>query len=107
MEIIEALDEVIKKLRGPRRAAVQSERNYLEDNREGLDYRGVRERGEPGGSGAMESTCKQDQVRFHRSGQFGTQVGDEAWMCLETFGRNGRWSLLFPHVPADFDFSKN
>jgi len=28
-------------------------------------------------------------------------------MCLETFWRNGRWSLIFPHVPADFDPSKN
>lgn len=107
VEIIEELDEVIKKLRGPRRAAVRAERNYLEHHRERLDYPGVQERGEPGGSGAMESTCKQDQVRFHRSGQFWTQAGDEALMCLETFWRNGRWSWLFPHVPADFDFSKN
>jgi acyl-coenzyme A thioesterase PaaI-like protein len=28
-------------------------------------------------------------------------------MCLETFWRNGRWSLLFPHVPPNFDPSKN
>jgi hypothetical protein len=28
-------------------------------------------------------------------------------MCLETFWRNGRWSLVFPHVPAGFDPSKN
>ena len=107
MEVVGELDEVLKKLRGPRRAAVQTERNYLENNRARLDYCGVKERGEPGGSGAMESTCKQYQGRFHRSGQFWTQVGDEALMCLETFWRNGRWSLLFPHVPAEFDPSKN
>jgi hypothetical protein len=107
VEIIQELGEVLKKLRGPRRATVQTERNYLENNRERLDYHGVKERGEPAGSGAMESTCKQYQCRFHRSGQFWTQVGDEALMCLETFWRNGRWSLLFPHVPADFDPSKN
>ncbi len=70
VEIMEALEEVIMKLRGPRRATVQAERNYLEHNRERLDYHGVQERGEPGGSEAMESTCKQYQVRFHRSGQF-------------------------------------
>jgi hypothetical protein len=105
--VIAELDAVLKKLRGPRRAAVQTERNYLENNRARLDYRGVQERGEPGGSGAMESTCKQYQGRFHRSGQFWTQVGDEALMCLETFWRNGRWSLLFPHVPPDFDPSIN
>jgi hypothetical protein len=107
VEIIRELDEALKKLRGPRRQRVQVERNYLESNRLRLDYHGVQERGEPGGSGAMESTCKQYQCRFHRAGQFWTQVGDEALMCLETFWRNGRWSLLFPHVPADFDPSKN
>ena len=107
VEVIAELDEVLKKLRGPCRTAVQTERNYLANNRARLDYHGVKERGEPGGSGAMESTCKQYQGRFHRSGQFWTQVGDEALMCLETFWRNGRWSLLFPHVPADFDPSKN
>jgi len=72
-----------------------------------FDYQGAKERGEPLGSGAMESTCKQYQGRFHRSGQFWTTEGDEALMCLETFWRNGRWALLFPHVPADFDPSKN
>ena len=107
VEVIAELDEVLSTLRGSRRAAVQTERNYLENNQDRLDDRGVQERGEPGGSGAMESTCKQYQCRFHRSGQFWTQTGDEALMCLETFWRNGRWSLLFPHVPPDFDPSKN
>lgn len=107
VEIIAELDDALKRLRGTRRAAVQTERNYLQKHRDRLDYRGVKERGEPGGSGAMESTCKQYQCRFHRSGQFWTQAGDEALMCLETFWRNGRWSRLFPHVPAGFDPSEN
>ncbi len=107
VEIIEELDSLLRKLRGSRRAVVQAERNYLENNRERLDYKGAQERGEPLGSGAMESTCKQYQVRFHRSGQFWTREGDEALMCLETFWRNARWSLLFPHVPPDFDPAKN
>jgi len=105
--VIDELDSVLTGLRGARRAAVQTERNYLENNRDRLDYKGAEERGEPLGSGAMESTCKQYQTRFHRSGQFWTTAGDEALMCLESFWRNGRWSLLFPHVPADFDPSKN
>jgi len=25
-------------------------------------------------------------------------VGDEGLMCLETFWRNNRWHLLFPHI---------
>jgi len=107
VEIITELDGLLKRLRGPRREVVEAQRNYLENNRERLDYRGAKARGEPLGSGAMESTCRQYQVRFHRSGQFWTQQGDEALMCLETFWRNGRWSLLYPHVPPDFDASKN
>lgn len=107
VEVIDELDEMLRRLRGARRAAVQAERNYLENHRSRLDYRSAQERGEPLGSGAMESTCKQYQGRFHRSGQFWTTEGDEALMCVETFWRNGRWSLLFPHVPPDFDPSKN
>ncbi|HWH70664.1 MAG TPA: ISKra4 family transposase [Candidatus Sulfotelmatobacter sp.] len=107
VEVIAELDSVLKRLRGARRQAVQAERNYLENNRQRLDYQGAKERGEPLGSGAMESTCKQYQVRFHRSGQFWTIQGDEALMCLETFWRNARWSQLFSHVSPDFDPSKN
>jgi hypothetical protein len=107
VEVIDDLDSLLRRLRGTRREAVQAERNYLQNHRERLDYQGAKERGEPLGSGAMESTCKQYQGRFHRAGQFWTKVGDEALMCLETFWRNARWSLLFPHVPPDFDPSKN
>jgi hypothetical protein len=107
VEVIEELDGLLNRLEGSQREVVQAERNYLENNRNRLDYKGAKERGEPLGSGAMESTCKQYQVRFHRSGQFWTRQGDEALMCLETFWRNARWSLLFPHVPPDFDPSKN
>src|SRR6266487_3954999 len=106
-EVIEELDQLLNQLQGSGREVVQAERNYLDNNRERLNYTGAKERGEPLGSGAMESTCKQYQVRFHRSGQFWTTRGDEALMCLETFWRNSRWSLLFPHVPPDFDPSKN
>ena len=53
---------------------------------------------EPLGSGAIESTCRQYQCRFKRTGQFWTMEADEALMCLETFWRNGRWHDLFPHA---------
>ena len=53
---------------------------------------------QPLGSGAIESTCRQYQCRFKRTGQFWTTVGDEALMCLETFWRNNRWQELFPHA---------
>jgi hypothetical protein len=107
VEVINDLDSLLTKLRGSRRQAVQAERNYLDNNRDRLDYQGAKEKGEPLGSGAMESTCKQYEGRFHCPGQFWTKEGDEALMCLETFWRNGRWSWLFPHVPQDFDPSRN
>lgn len=107
VELINDLDSLLTKLRGSRREAVQAERNYLDNNRDRLDYQGAKEKGEPLGSGAMESTCKQYEGRFHCPGQFWTKEGDEALMCLETFWRNGRWSWLFPHVPQDFDPSRN
>jgi hypothetical protein len=107
IEVIEELDGLVAKLRGASRRTVEAERNYLQNNRERLDYKGAKKRGEPLGSGAMESTCKQYQVRFHRPGQFWTKQGDEALMCLETFWRNARWSLLFPHVPPSFNPSRN
>lgn len=107
VEVITELDDLLKRLQGSQREVVQTERDYLENNQNRLDYKGAQEAGEPLGSGAMESTCRQYQVRFHRSGQFWTTQGDEALMCLETFWRNARWQLLFPHVPSDFDPSKN
>jgi hypothetical protein len=56
---------------------------------------------QPLGSGAIESTCRQYQCRFKRTGQFWTTAGDEALRCLETFWRNGRWHELYPHAKAN------
>lgn len=107
LEVVTELDSLVNQLRGSRREAVAAERNYLANNLKRLDYRNATKRGEPLGSGAMESSCKQYQVRFHRPGQFWTKEGDEGLLCLETFWRNKRWSLLFPHVPSNFDPSRN
>ena len=63
-----------------------------------LDDPTARRHGEPQGSGAIESTCRQYQCRFKRPGQFWSLIGDEGLMCLETFWRNNRWHLLFPHI---------
>jgi len=92
------LEALLKRLRGERREAVQSGVDYLASHRERLDYDVARRRGEPLGSGAMESTCRQYQCRFKRPGQFWSETGDESLMCLETFWRNDRWHLLFPHA---------
>ena len=62
----------------------------------GLSGRG--RAGETIGSGPVEATCRQTQCRFKRPGQFWSVKGDEALLCLETFWRNHRWHLLFPHT---------
>ncbi len=62
-----------------------------------MDYAAGQKLGEPIGSGAVEATCRQYQCRFKRTGQFWTQTGDEALLSLETFWRNARWSMLYPH----------
>ena len=50
------------------------------------------------GSGAIESTCRQYQVRFKRAGQFWSLPGDQSLLALETLHRNGRWQWLFAHA---------
>jgi hypothetical protein len=97
--LLNDLRTLVRRLRKSKRRAVAAELAYLESHRQRLDYVAARQAGEPQGSGAMESTCRQYQCRFKRPGQFWSRAGDEALMCLETFWRNGRWHLLFPHIP--------
>jgi hypothetical protein len=97
--LLNDLHTLARRLRNTkRRQVVESEVSYLESHRERMDYGAAHRAGEPQGSGAMESTCRQYQCRFKRPGQFWSCVGDEGLMCLETFWRNGRWHLLFPHI---------
>ncbi len=98
LSLLNDLRTLTKRLREKKRKAVQWELSYLENHRERMDYAAARRAGEPLGSGAMESTCRQYQCRFKRPGQFWSLVGDEGLMCLETFWRNNRWHLLFPHI---------
>jgi len=105
-EVITELEQLQERLEGAAQERVQKEVAYLQSHRERMDYGTAKKKGEPLGSGAMESTCRQYQVRFKRTGQFWSPTGDEALMCLETFRRNGRWHLLFPHAQPP-DPSKN
>jgi hypothetical protein len=96
-EVITELEQLQARLEGTQAQAVQKEVSYFRTHRERMDYGTAQQKGEPLGSGAMESTCRQYQCRFKRTGQFWSQTGDEALMCLETFRRNERWHVLFPH----------
>lgn len=99
VKVIRQLEEILQTLpEGPSAEAVQREVNYLREHEARMDYRAAQRAGEPIGSGPVEATCRQAQCRFKRPGQFWSQAGDEALLCLETFWRNDRWSLLFPHT---------
>lgn len=106
VQVIAHLEELRSLLpEGRSREALVREVNYFNAHRDRMDYRQARRRGEPIGSGAVESTCRQTQCRFKRPGQYWSPQGDEALLCLEMFWRNDRWPLLFPHRSTDW--SKN
>lgn len=107
VKVVHQLEEILARLpAGASAEAVQKEVDYFHEHQDRMDYRAGRRRGEPIGSGAIESTCRQGQCRFKRPGQYWTTQGDESLLCLETFWRNGRWNLLFPHH-RQLDPSKN
>jgi hypothetical protein len=99
IKVIQQLEEILQTLpAGVSAEAVRKEVTYFHEHEDRMDYRTGLRRGEPIGSGAIESTCRQAQCRFKRPGQYWSQEGDESLLCLETFWRNNRWHLLFPHT---------
>lgn len=108
LKVVQQLEDILAAMPKKEAAAkvVQREVNYFHEHQDRMDYRAGQRRGEPIGSGAIESTCRQAQCRFKRPGQYWSQRGDESLLCLETFWRNGRWHLLFPHN-RQLDLSKN
>lgn len=96
--LLDDLQKLAKSLRRHKRQAVEEQINYFQNHQGRMDYAAARRAGEPQGSGAIESTCRQYQCRFKRPGQFWSCAGDEGLMCLETFWRNNRWHLLYPHI---------
>lgn len=108
VKVIRSLEELLAELGAgsPARETVAQEVAYLREHQGRMDYRNAQRRKEPLGSGAVEATCAQYQCRFKRTGQFWSPAGDEALLCLDTFWRNERWHLLFPHTRPN-NLSKN
>lgn len=107
IKVVKQLEEILAALpSGDSAQAVEKELHYFKEHQHRMDYRAGIRRGEPIGSGAIESSCRQAQCRFKRPGQYWSEHGDEALLCLETFWRNNRWHLLFPHR-CPIDPSKN
>jgi hypothetical protein len=100
LDVIRSLEELQGTLNAfdeKQRKALARELAYLTEHKDRMDYKQARKQGQPGGSGAVESTCSQYQRRFKRTGQFWSLPGDEALLALATLHRNGRWQQLFPH----------
>jgi hypothetical protein len=100
LDVIESLEEMrdtLTHLTAKQKKTLQAEIDYLTDNKDRMDYKRGKMLGQPNGSGAVESTCCQYQVRFKRTGQFWSLEGDEAFLALATLYRNQRWHQLFPH----------
>jgi Uncharacterised protein family (UPF0236) len=115
LQIIESLKDVMDQVTDKLQKKVQEQITYFQNNKNRINYRAILDARkavdagtatteqkikatEPLGSGAIESTCRQYQCRFKRTGQFWSLAGDEALMCLETFWRNNCWHDLFPHA---------
>ena len=115
LALIQSLKEVEATLNTKLKEKLQAQITCFENNKNRINYRDILsarkalKKGtataaqkikatEPLGSGAIESTCRQYQCRFKRTGQFWSMEGDEALMCLETFWRNEQWHDLFPHA---------
>lgn len=116
-QLIAQLTELKPRLLQAQQEKLQKEIEYFQNNAHRMKYKEILQArkaveagqatpeqinlaNQPLGSGAIESTCRQYQCRFKRTGQFWTTAGDEALMCLETFWRNGRWEQLFPHAKS-------
>ena len=94
---LEDLQRTLETLDDQQRTALAREVAYLTEHKDRMDYKTARRLGQPGGSGAIESTCSQYQRRFKLTGQFWSLAGDEALLALATLHRNRRWHLIFPH----------
>jgi hypothetical protein len=97
-QVIRTLEELKPTLSLASAKVTDTTIDYYRSNEKRMKYVAGKKRGEPVGSGAIESTCRQMQCRMKRCGQFWSIQGDEALLCLEIFWRNDRWELLFPHL---------
>ena len=116
---IASLNERKPRLLQAQQEKLQTQIEYFENNAHRMKYKDIIEArkacdegtatqqqiqlaNQPLGSGAVESTCRQYQCRFKRTGQFWTTVGDESLLCLETLWRNNRWHELYPHAKPSY-----
>jgi hypothetical protein len=101
LDVVRTLQDVRRNLQHltlPQQTALDKEIGYFTTHQARMDYKEAKAKGEPVGSGAVESTARQYQTRFKCTGQFWSLEGDESLLALATLYRNERWHLLFPHT---------
>lgn len=85
----------LKPPRGQAGQEVRKQRNYFAGQVGRMNYEAMARRGWPIGSGPVESTCRQDQCRFKRVGQFWTERGFRHLSALDEARHNGCWDDLW------------
>ena len=80
---------------------IERENRYFENHRDHVNYEETKNREEPIGSGAVESACKQYQMRFKRPGQFWNREMEEGLLELVNRRNNGLWHTLWPHILSE------
>ena len=85
----------LKRGRGERGQIVRREQNYFASHAGRMKYQAMADRGWPIGSGPVESTCRQDQCRFKRPGQFWTPKGFRHLSALDEARRNNHWDQIW------------
>jgi len=103
LDVLHHLEDLrlsLKSLTAAQQEALAKEIGYFTTHHQRMDYKQGKAKGEPVGSGVVESTARQYQTRFKCTGQYWTLEGDEALLALATLHRNERWHLLFPHAQS-------
>jgi hypothetical protein len=88
----------IKRRRGEAGRVIRREQNYFQTHAGRMNYQQIARRGWPIGSGAVESACRQKQVRFKRCGQFWTKTGLRNLCALDEARRNRHWDELWSSI---------
>jgi hypothetical protein len=102
-KVLAKLEATLGRLRrqgSPSAEAVGREAAYFRTHQDRLDYEGAAQEGAPIGSGAMESGCRQMQVRLKGPGMFWSAEGKNNLIALDLAYRNGDWDTDFFYAAA-------
>lgn len=91
-ELARTIEEIEPEQRDVDEETILREWQYFDRHRDHFDYASKAERGLPIGSGCIESTCKQYQLRVKRCGQFWSTENLEGLLCLYSQYLSHMWN---------------